>query len=505
VSRRDTVGVVATRVLQGAFLLGLLLAVGWAIAGGHTKPMALVAVAGALGALAISQRGAFIGLMLLAAMNGVPYFDASRAVASKYTFEDAAIFVLLISAAAWLLAGQEDYRPSRAARAVSRAGMVLLLWWMLIVGRSVVAHDVSLTHAASFGRDFGFFAALLVLLPRVRLRDRDIGVLLGVLLVGVSLYAAGQVTTALGVGNPGSLIHFHYTLEESGLTRVYANMTDLVTAGLAVSLAACLLARGTAVRLLAAPAAILLTTSTVVQLTRARWVGVVIGLIVATLWFLFSDAGRASTILRRRSALALGALALSALVVVVAAPGIFSGGTVIHRLLSIFSDVQGNGTVETRERVTHAMTAYLGEKWPIGLGFVPPGAHYVQSLPEGSIRDSDVGVLNAVMTMGVVGAALVYLPVVAMLGFCLRGAGRRRPTRFGWLRFGGAIWLVATLFTSVTLVTLFSPGGLAMSAVIIALLTNRGVLASEPTEAQTPAGARAPTRTVLPGYDPLAV
>ena len=247
-SRRGTVGVAATRALLDLGLLGVLLAVGWAIAAGHTKPMALVAVAGALSALAISQRGAFIGLMLLAAMNGVPYFDASRAIASKYTFEDAAIFVLLLCAAAWLLAGQEDYRPSRVARAVSRAGIVLLLWWILIVGWSVVAHDVSITHAASFGRDFGFFAALLALLPRVRLRDRDIGFLLGVLLVGVSVYAVGQIMTSLGVGNPASLIHFHYTFEESGLTRVYANMTDLVTAGLAASIAACLLARGTAVR-----------------------------------------------------------------------------------------------------------------------------------------------------------------------------------------------------------------------------------------------------------------
>jgi hypothetical protein len=325
-----------------------------------------------------------------------------------------------------------------------------------------------------------------------------------VLLAGVLLYACGQIMTAVGAGNPGSLIHYHYTLDESGVTRVYANMTDLVTAGLAVGMAACLLARGRIARSLAAPAVILLTTSTVLQLTRARWLGVIVGLVLATLWLLLSDRGYSSAILRRRSLLALGALALSALVVLVAAPGILSGGTVIHRLTSIFSDIQGGGTVATREHVTSAMTAYLGEKWPTGLGFLPPGAHYVQTLPEGSIRDSDVGVLNAVMTMGAIGAALVYLPVVAMLGFCLRGAGRRQPTPFGWLRFGGAIWLVSTLFTSITLVTLFSPSGLAMSAVMIALLTNRGVLASEPAEAQSLAGAGAPARTVLPGYDPLA-
>jgi hypothetical protein len=501
VSRRSTAGAVAARVLLGVGLLSLLLALGWAIAGGHARLFGLAAVAAALCALAISQRGAFVGLMLLAAMNGVPYFDASRIVASKYTFEDAAIIALLLVTAAWLLAGQGDHRPSRAARTVSRAGAALLLWWILIVGRSVTAHDVSLTHAASFGRDFGFFAALLVLLPRVRLRDRDIGVLLSVLLLGVLLYATGQVMTAVGAGNAGSLIHYHYTLDESGVTRVYANMTDLVTAGLAISLAACLLARGRVVRLLAAPTAILLTTSTVLQLTRARWLGVIVGLVLATLWLLLSDRSRASSILRRRSVLAVGALVLGTLVMLLAAPGILSGGTVVHRLLSIFSDIQGSGTVATRERVTSAMTAYLGEKWPTGLGFVPPGTHYVQSLPEGSIRDSDVGVLNAVMTMGVVGAALVYLPVLTMLGFCLRRGGGYRPTPFGWLRFGGTIWLISTLFTSITLVTLFSPSGLAMSAVLIALLTNRGVLTDERAEVEAHAPAR--TRAGRPEYEPL--
>jgi hypothetical protein len=491
-----------TRAALAAGLLGLLLALGWAIADGHTKLFVLAAPAGAICLLALTQRGAFIALMLLTAMNGVPYFDASRHAVSKYSFEDAALFVLLLAAIGWLLAGQPDHRPSRAARAVSRAGVALLLWWMLDVGHTVATQDVSLTHAASFGRDFGFFAGLLVLLPRVRLRDRDIGVLLCVLTAGVVVFASGQVMTAVGAGNPGALIHFRYTLAEAGVTRVYANMTDLVTAGLAVGIGACLLARRTVVRLVAAPTVILLATSTVVQLTRARWVGVVIGLMVASAWFLLADGSRASAILRRRWAMLLGVVVFAVLAVVVAAPGIFSGGTVVHRALSIFSDIQGNGSVATRESVSKTLTGYLGEKWLAGLGFIPPSVHYFQGLPEGSIRDSDLGVLNAVVTMGVVGAALVYAPVLTMLGYCLRGVGRRRATRYGWLRFAGTIWLVSALFTSITLVTLFSPSGLALSAVMITLLTNRGVLANEPLEARSAVAAR--VRGGPAGYDPLA-
>jgi hypothetical protein len=43
-----------------------------------------------------------------------------------------------------------------------------------------------------------------------------------------------------------------------------------------------------------------------------------------------------------------------------------------------------------------------------------PDVRPVSPLPDGSIRNGDVGVLNAVMTMGVIGAALIYAPLVAL-------------------------------------------------------------------------------------------
>jgi len=123
-----------------------------------------------------------------------------------------------------------------------------------------------------------------------------------------------------------------------------------------------------------------------------------------------------------------------------------------------------------RESVLKTMKAYLGEKWLTGLGFVPPSTHYFEGLPHGSIRDSDLGVFNAVMTMGAIGAALIYLPVVAVLSDCLRRRASQEAGEHSWLRYGGAIWIVATLVTSVTLVTLFSTSGLVLVSVATMML-----------------------------------
>jgi hypothetical protein len=398
------------------------------------------------------------------------------------TIEDVAVATLLIAALAWI-ASTEDHRASRVGRMVSSAGVLLSVWWTWTVARSWSGENVSLMHAASFGRDFGFFALLLIVLPHVRLTGRDIGALLGVLTAGVCIFAVGQIMIAVGAGNPGSLIHIQRTLAESGVTRVYASMTDLVTAGVAVSIAACLLARQRKIRLIALPVALLLTTSTILQLTRARWIGLVLGLVLVSLWFVITDDARVAATMRRRLTIGVGTLIFVGLTVVVAAPGVFSGGTIIHRITSVFTELQsGGGTVAIRETVSKTMTSYLGEKWPGGFGFLPPATHYFEGLPEGSIRNSDVGALNAVMTMGAVGAALIYLPAVAMLIACLRRAPRKWSAEYGWLRYGGAVWIVTTLASSVTLVTFFSASGLTMTAVFLAVLAHPSVLAVQQAE-----------------------
>jgi hypothetical protein len=132
------------------------------------------------------------------------------------------------------------------------------------------------------------------------------------------------------------------------------------------------------------------------------------------------------------------------------------------------------------------MTKYLGGNWLAGLGFVSPSSHYYFGLPNGSIRDPDLGVLNAVMTMGVIGAVLIYVPVLGTLSHILKRVSAKGPgVRYEWLSYGGAIWIVATLTSSATLVTLFSPGGLVLSSVFLTVLAHPSVTGALARRAQS--------------------
>lgn len=467
---------------------------GWMIGTEHAKLLLIALAIVGLCALALTQRGALIGILVLAGMNGLPYVDTSTLVTSKLAVEDLAVIALVIISGIWIMIDGAPPISRRVGRIISRVGLLLLLWWLFVMTRTVVGQHVPLLRAMYFGRDFASFALLLIVLPRLRLASRDISTLLGVLAAGVCVFAVGQIMTATGMGQPGSLIHFHYTLQESGLTRVYSNMTDLVTAGLAVSVAALLLARQRRIQLIALPIMILLGTSTAVQLTRARWIGLVVGISLTSLWLALNSNTRIGIILRRKLSPIVGALCFVSIIVIFIAPSIGSGGEVINRLTSIFTDLEtGSGTVAIRVTVSKEMTVFLGEKWPFGLGFIPPFSHYYLGLPGGSIRDPDVGALNAVMTMGVLGAILIYIPVIAVLIDCLQRISKQWADEFSWLYYGGAIWILATLASSITLITLFSTSGLAFTALFLTILTR-----PNSSEAQ-----QAATTKVVPGTSAL--
>jgi hypothetical protein len=338
------------------------------------------------------------------------------------------------------------------------------------------------------------------------LTGRDIGALLATLTVGVCLFAVGQIATALSLGYPEGLIHVDYASHLDGLTRVYSDMTDLVIAGLALSLAASLAAPSRNVRRAARPVALLLAVSVVVQLTRARWIGIIGGFLFVSSWLmLYRDRFTISAILRKRLVFVAGAVCVVAGVTLVAAPGIFSGSPFITRVTSIFSDLgSGGGTVAARETVTRTMEHYLGGNWLEGLGFISPEVHYFAGLPSGSIEDPDLGVLNAIMPMGIVGAALIYLAPALILSRCLRRS--YGESQYAWLRYGGAIWIVAMLISSITLVSLFSTSGLALVAVLLTVLIHPSVAGtriatskSEETTNQAPTEATGFRAVARPG------
>src|ERR1700692_1935223 len=83
--------------------VGVVLVSGWAAATGHATILLAALGLLAMCALALTQRGAFIGICLLAAMDGLPFIDTSRAVASKITVEEVAVIVLVLVSTGWIL------------------------------------------------------------------------------------------------------------------------------------------------------------------------------------------------------------------------------------------------------------------------------------------------------------------------------------------------------------------------------------------------------------------
>ncbi len=298
---------------------GLLVASGWAIAEGHTKTLFIAIAAIGLCILALTQRGVFIGLFLVAAMNGLPFINTAGFISAKFTLQDGAITVLLMVLVIWVILDNGSYQPSRAGLRSLRRGHPL----PLVVFDRGSYHSRRPSTTSARGRlwsRFSLFLATPNVLPRVRLTNRDIGMLLIVLVAGVSLFAVGQIATATGAGFPATLIHVEHTLQQAGLTRVYARMTDLVNAALAMAIAASLLTRQRIVRSIALPLVLLLTTSVAVQLTRARWIGLIAGFLIVSLWFIVQNDTTISTLLRRRLALAVGVIFIVGVGVIVTDP-----------------------------------------------------------------------------------------------------------------------------------------------------------------------------------------
>ena len=123
------------------------------------------------------------------------------------------------------------------------------------------------------------------------------------------------------------------------------------------------------------------------------------------------------------------------------------------------------GTVSYRLHVARLELEVLGDNWVAGVGFLNPAYHWVPGLPEGSIRNSDLGPLSLLMTMGLIGLFLAYMPPVAGLFYLLR---RRRS----FVQYGGAMYLGAALVASITLETISSKTGLLVLGPMLVLCLN---------------------------------
>jgi hypothetical protein len=451
------------------------------LAARYPPTYALAAVGLLAGAFLVRRNdGVVAALLVLLLLDGLPLISMNQSSreAGANTLGDL-IFLLLVGLlGASMLRRERGLPRDKLTRWAFVWGAAYLGWWTFkVVAKSP---GVPLMSAVSFGRDFMYFALLLPLaLGALRRREQLVGFAC-TLGAAAGLYSLGLIAQQFTHAELAWLVHAEKTGTFEGLPRVYAPMNDLLIAAFPLAFAASLLGPRQARRWCAA-LAFLTGLGNLLTFTRAVYVSEILALVViSALW-----AARSRRV--RRVLALLAALACATVILGTSSP---TGGAstspvkaVLSRVeLAVTSAEEQNGTVAVRVRQTDRELQVLGSHWLAGLGFLSPAYHYFWGLREGSIRDDDLGSLNIIMTMGVIGLVLAYLPAVLGLAYLLK---RRR----GFAQYGGAMYLLTALVGSITLGTLSSVSGLLVLASGLVFCLNWSALvepAADPVGAESP-------------------
>ena len=445
----------------------------WLTASGDVDVLAMVAILAALLVLAGRAPGPLAALLVLAVLNGVPIINLSGRVPGGVPAQDAAAIVLAALLYAYR-APSETVSHARLVRTATIWSGWFIAFWVFTVARSVLVDQIPVLKAVLFGRDFLYFAVLLPLAVQARLPSRSLRAGAWTLLAGVTVYAIGDIVISLTSHTLPWLVHPTSINSSLGTTtRVYSSMYYLVNTCLIFTVALLLSARSRGNRLVLGAFVILLAVTASLQLGRANYFGLAVALIAGITVYVIRYASIATTFVRG----AVAVLLVATVGVALAGSGASAApivGTVISRVSTGVSDLShATGNVGYRETVDNEMLHVLGSNWPVGLGFLDPAAHYVPSLPSGTIRNIDTGFFNILMTMGLVGALLIYAPLMYALRELVRASRRtlRSSPQFPrWIFYGGAAWIAWAVASSPTLALLFTVPGVVVAAVTLGML-----------------------------------
>jgi len=467
-----------------AATVGLSLGLGAFAASGHSSKSveALVAFAAVTMLVWRFGLGAWLAILVLGSVDALPGPELETIEVSvlHLTVSDTLIVVLILT----LLF--DNYRDGFRHLADTSVRRVLCLWsgallllWSVTVARSYVWSGIPLKHAMEYGRDFAFFAFLVPLFAATLTKPRVLRVMLVALAIGVVGVDIADITSVVTHRALAFLVHSVRTDESNGVTRIFVNAQYLEVVAAMLGFGLLLLARERRLRLVGALLAPLSITAIALELTRAQYVGCTVGLAVALIvWLVFN---RRSGRFGRKHLARLTLILIVFGAVIVLGPSSLIPNTALSGVESRFSSVlttlssnnvssnnAATSTVAYRKVEASQLEQVLGSRWIFGLGFLDPRNHYVLGIRGGSIRNGDVGVLNAVMTMGVIGALLIYFPLVFILvGLMWRAVTGSERAADSWIAFGIAAWIVSALTSSVTLVSLFSSPGLSIAALAL--------------------------------------
>jgi hypothetical protein len=410
--------------------------------------------------LALRRPGFLVGGLWLIALNGIPLVNIETGV-GQLRPTDIVVLLLAVTAVLTLLVSREP-RP-RFPMPLAVASSLFGIWWLITVARSVDT-GIPVTDAFLFGRDF---LSLIVVIPAgwiLLTRPgawRDCAL---VVALGTGLYASVYIAGTLGLVNAATFTHPEQVRNLVGVQRLYTPMNDLVM--IVAVFGACALATSRSrVSLGVVTLTGITLTAFLLQLTRAAYLGMAAAALVAVVAALSRGAQTRRRTLRRVAALA-GVLSVGSLAFVGVASTTVGSTAVGQRISTAVTEAgEGSGTVGYRVRLYHQMLGVLGADWPVGLGFLHPRDRFFPDLPDGTIRNADVGLTNILMTMGAVGL-LLEVGILAAVGHLVSRARRAAPP---WIVVGTFAWLALLVTTSPTLITLFSPTGLLCTGLTLAL------------------------------------
>jgi hypothetical protein len=462
-------------------LLGYLTSRGYG-----ASALAVVATILALDFLFRSGKAVLAGVVLVTTLSGIPLLN-TQALHAHGTFQaiDVCVIAVIVIGAYGLLQSKSRISPFwRSTLAISSLGLTLVWIQSVIHG---VNQGAPLLSAMLYGRDFLFFALLLPVAPYILSSRREVTRLVVTLAVLTTCFSLALIAASIHLV-PSSLPNAYLAHTEGSILRIYTRMGDLIPLGFTCSLGY-LLVGPRRYRKAAATILIVCTVAVMLLLTRALYLGLIVGILACAVTWAMGHS-RFSVYMRKRMVLLVGVLCLGIALTVVESAVV--GDSVLQGIFSRFGtgieNLQGQGgggTVQLREHVASFELQLLGGQWLFGLGFLPPSVLFINALPNGSIRDVDLGLLQAVMTMGVVGTVFIYLPVVATTVKLARPLVKVTG-QFEWLRLGIYVWLVSVLVGSLTLQTLFSETGLLLTAVVLGVAIRVSTLESVPPASMTP-------------------
>ena len=464
------------RTARNANLFGVALlaaaasvALGSAAATDHLTIVALLVLS--LGAVLATRwnYGVVSGTLLLLALDGVPLVNTKPSATSGANILDDLSFLALTTVLlAVSVTHSRNETQKRHLRWASAWAIVLFIWWAFMVIITCFYKGIPLVPAVAFGRQYFYYLLIFPIALAAFHERKYIISFLATVGAGAALYSVGLIGTSVTGAHLEWLIHITKTVDASGIVRVYAPMNTLLIAVFPIAVAiAAIGPRGW--RLAAIGVTVLTGVANALSLTRAVYISEIVGLILISVFWASRSGWHAQKIRRM--------LGFGAIVVILGV--LLAGGStntqssespvqaVADRaILGLTNLDQGSGTFGYRIEHAELSLDTLGSSWPVGLGFLEPKYHYVAGLRSGSIQDSDLGsIINLLMTMGIIGLVLVFIPPVVGLVLLLKRHN-------GWMDYGTAMYLMVTIIASVTLETISGQSGVIIFGCMMAIAWN---------------------------------